>query len=61
MSNLSLLLLILGASFVLAEFQEENGVVILTNDNYEEATKQFPHLLVFVYSDKCGHCARLKP
>jgi thiol:disulfide interchange protein len=37
------------------EIKEDNGVLILTEDNFDSALKQFPFLLVEFYAPWCVH------
>jgi len=56
---LSVLLLI---SFSLGtQIEEEEGVLVLTQDNFQEAIDTSPALLVEFYAPWCGHCKKLAP
>lgn len=53
MKSLAILFAILLA--VSAEFTEEDNVLVLTTDTFQEALDQFKFILVEFYAPWCGH------
>ncbi len=44
-----------------AEYPTEDGVVVLSDSNFDEALKEFEFALVEFYAPWCGHCKKLTP
>jgi protein disulfide-isomerase A1 len=43
------------------EIEKDQGVLVLTEENFEAALKLYPALLVEFYAPWCGHCKKLEP
>ena len=46
---------------IFLEFEQEDGVYVLTDANYDSFIENNPTALVEFYAPWCGHCKQLTP
>ena len=61
MKILLLLSLVSSLSAKKSPYEKSEGVLVLTEKNYDLAVAEFDYLLVYFYAPWCGHCKALGP
>ena len=64
MSKLLALLVLISISVSVqaaGSYKSKNGVLVLTDKNFDQAQKEFPKLFVKFYAPWCPHCKKINP
>ena len=61
MSKLILLALFVTTIFGMPNVEMEEGIMVLTNDNFDSVVENYEFVIVKFFAPWCGHCKKMKP